>query len=240
MDSSGLSTDVWKGVIEALEEFMPYYERVNTVSTLFQLPMWRKQAASVISNGEEVLEIGPGPGGFARLLKCRRVFLLEPSRDILRYATSTLIHERYVPVMGLAESIPLQEGTVDKVFCIFSFRDFMDKPRGLLEVSRVLRPGGQLHIVDLFRPPRSLSQWVMEIWLRAVAAVIIPMLVPKTIVSKWTYNPYEELVRTYRAVGTVFEYEGLMTDVGFKKVRSKPLMPIGVYHLQGERPSTTS
>ena len=51
-------------------------------------------------------------------------------------------------VLAIAESIPLPDDTFDRVFCLFSFRDFQDKKKGLQEILRVLKPGGQLVICD--------------------------------------------------------------------------------------------
>ncbi|MFQ5837347.1 MAG: methyltransferase domain-containing protein [Thermoplasmata archaeon] len=239
MVSRGLSRELWKGVIESLEEFLPYYERVNYASTLLQLPMWRSRAAETVNDGEEVLEIGPGTGGFARLLSCRRVYLLEPSVSILSFAASRLPGGRYHFVAGLAEDVPLRDDAVDKAFCIFSFRDFMDKKRGLKEILRVLKPGGKLQIVDLFRPPRGLHRLLMDLWLERGATVIMRLLVPRRARKGWRRHPYRELLHTYRAVGAAAKHEELMKEVGFIGVKAKDLLLGGVYHLQGVKPSTT-
>jgi demethylmenaquinone methyltransferase/2-methoxy-6-polyprenyl-1,4-benzoquinol methylase len=239
MVSKGLSRELWQGVIESLEEFLPYYERVNYVSTFLQLPLWRSRAASTVGNGEAVLEIGPGTGGFARLLQCHRAYLLEPSDSILRFAASRLREPRFYFLVGLAEDVPMKEATVDKVFCIFSFRDFMNKRRGLEEIFRVLRPGGSLHIVDLFRPPEGLNRLIMDLWLEKGATTLMRVLVPRRTRRHWNRDPYRELYLTYRAVGPASEYEDLMREVGFTQVKSKDLLLGGVHHLQGEKPSTT-
>ncbi len=239
MVSRGLDKRSWEDVIESLEEFLPYYERVNYASTLLQLPRWRSRAASIVQDGEEVLEIGPGAGGFAKLLHCRRVYLLEPSASILGYSSGRLNRDRYASLMGLAEEIPLKEGTLDKVFCIFSFRDFMDKGRSLREIHRVLRPGGQLHIIDLFKAPEGAYRALMNLWLERGATAILRLLVPRRIRGRWRHDPYLELLRTYRAVGTAGEYEELMRHVGFTRVGSRDLLFRSVYHMQGAKPSTT-
>ncbi len=240
MVEEGLKKDSWRRVIESLEEFMPYYERVNLTSTLLQLPRWRSRAARTVEDGEAVLEIGPGPGGFARLLRCSRVYLLEPSISILRFSASRLAEDRYRPLVGLAEEIPMARDSVDKAFCIFSFRDFMSKSRGLGEIHRVLRPGGQLHIIDLFQAPSRLQRLLMKLWLERGAATILKLLVAKKTREGWKHDPYGELLFTYGAIRPAAEYEGLMREAGFVRVRSWDLLLGSVYHLQGVKPSTTS
>jgi demethylmenaquinone methyltransferase/2-methoxy-6-polyprenyl-1,4-benzoquinol methylase len=238
MLQEGLSRDLWRGVIESLEEFLPYYERVNIASTLLQLPLWRSRAASTVEGHESVLEVGPGTGGFARLLRCHRAYLLEPSSTILKFAASRLPDDSYHFVIGLAEDVPLKDSKVDKAFCIFSFRDFMDKRKGLEEILRVLRPGGELHIVDLFQPPPGLRRLIMDLWLEKGATAVMRLLVPRRVRRRWNRDPYRELFLTYRAVGSAREYEELMRDVGFTGVRAQDLLLGSVYHLQGAKPST--
>ncbi|MFQ5908650.1 MAG: class I SAM-dependent methyltransferase [Thermoplasmata archaeon] len=238
MAMAGLDPGTWKGVIESLEEFMPYYERVNRATTLGGLPRWRSSVARTADLDDVILEIGPGPGSFARSLACRRVYLLEPSGTILRYARRDLPNPRYVPLSGCAEAIPLREETVDKVYCVFSFRDFLDHRRSLTDVYRVLRPEGELHILDLFRPPPGLHRRLMDLWLRRGAGTLLDLVVPVRVKRRWKYDPYKELRKTYEATGPGEAHARLMREVGFE-VTSTELLLRAIYHLKGVKPSTT-
>ncbi|MEE9268092.1 MAG: class I SAM-dependent methyltransferase, partial [Thermoplasmata archaeon] len=129
--------------------------------------------------------------------------------------------------------------TVDKVFCIFSFRDFLDRRRGLEEVHRVLRPGGELHILDLFRPPPGLRRTLMDLWLRRGAAALVDIVVPARVRRAWKRDPYVELRKTYEAIGSGQDYADLMREVGFDRVVATELQLRAVYLLEGVKPSTT-
>ena len=48
---------------------------------------------------------------------------------------------------GSAESLPIDDASADVVFAFDSFDHWQDKPRGLVEVRRVLRPQGRLVVV---------------------------------------------------------------------------------------------
>jgi SAM-dependent methyltransferase len=94
----------------------------------------------------EVLDVGAGTGKLTRLLtqRYRRVIAVEPldgMRGIL---------ERVVPEAeshaGSAEAIPLPDASVDGVFAGQAFHWFAND-RAVVEMARVLRPGGVLALV---------------------------------------------------------------------------------------------
>jgi len=59
---------------------------------------------------------------------------------------------------GFADALPYPEATFDRVFSCFMFHHIEsvdEKRRTLGEVRRVLKPGGQLHVLDFLQPPSS-------------------------------------------------------------------------------------
>ncbi|HEV7639233.1 MAG TPA: class I SAM-dependent methyltransferase [Gaiellaceae bacterium] len=117
----------------------------------------------------EVLDVGAGTGKLTRLLtqRYRRVIAVEPldgMRGIL---------ERVVPEAeshaGSAEAIPLPDASVDGVFAGQAFHWFAND-RAVVEMARVLRPGGVLALVwnepDDQRPsplPESYAAYIKEL-----------------------------------------------------------------------------
>ena len=94
-------------------------------------------------------------GSFAEDLVGLDVTCLDPSEAMLKVAKKRVDGARAsrgeapaAYVQALAEDIPLEDNTFDMVFCLFSFRDFQDKKKGLEEIYRVLKPGGQLVMCD--------------------------------------------------------------------------------------------
>src|SRR3990172_8132681 len=82
----GTDAAAWRDVQEATERIVPFYDRVNFVNTFGRIPFWRGRLARTAEPDHSVLEIGSGPGSFARLLRARRVYCLDPSRTMLRTA----------------------------------------------------------------------------------------------------------------------------------------------------------
>ncbi len=230
----------WKNVMESLETLLPYYERTNLVNTWFLLPLWRRELSNKVGSDDFVLEIGSGPGGLARLLGCRRVSCLDPSTTMLRYAREKLENGRYDYVTALAENIPFASQRFDKILCSFSFRDFMDKRLAFIEMHRVLRPGGSVHILELLRPDERWRRVFMDTWIEKAVPVIARILVPHRARSRWGVDPYASFALTYKAMSPIEEYVGMAKDAGFKDIRWRFLGMKSIFYLQGVRPRTTS
>ena len=94
------------------------------------------------------LGCGDGPLSFALAeLSGSVLILVDPNRDALARALAKAaelgLSRRTVAVYGQAESLPLADGSVDLVVSRGSIFFWEDRPAGVREVYRVLRPGGK-------------------------------------------------------------------------------------------------
>lgn len=114
-----------------------------------------------IQPGQAILEIGCGTGNLLLALARRRLDLsligIDPDPDALRRARRKAGRAR-LPVRferGYAGALPLPDASVDRVLSSLMLHhlDEEEKTRAMAEIRRVLRPGGQLHIVDLAGSP---------------------------------------------------------------------------------------
>jgi len=227
-DPSGIDLDAWTKLEEQLEQSIPHYDRVNRWMTFGQDKVWRKNVRNHAKQGMKILEVGCGPGSFAEDLVGLDVTCLDPSAEMLRVAKKRVDTARKSRgeepakyVEAIAESIPLPDDTFDRVFCLFSFRDFQDKKKGLEEIFRVLKPGGQLVICDAGK-----ANWFHglagRIWMATVVQIIA------RIITKEKDHPWKGLARTYSHYGTNGYYRKLMKDVGFEEVQGRLLLPFGM------------
>ena len=75
---------------------------------------------------------------------------------------------------GLADMISIEEGdgealrfpdnTFDRVTIAFGIRNFENRPKGLREMLRVLKPGGRLVILELSRPENKIIRWFYDLY----------------------------------------------------------------------------
>lgn len=129
-------------------------------------PRYGREVIAALSAGLElaprapVLELGAGTGSLARGLLAGRleVTALEPLEGMRRVLASAIGGERVLA--GVAEQIPLGDGSVDAVLAADSFHWF-DEARALPEIRRVLRARGGVAILRTF--PVLEAPWSQEL-----------------------------------------------------------------------------
>ena len=236
MDPQGMSDKEWHQVIDAMEEVGPYYERVNWLITFGMVDKWRKRVAAYAEPEDVVLEIGSGPGSFTRHLRSKTILALEPSSDLSDISKELLDPERVTFLKGVGEMIPLADSSVDKVFCVFSFRDFFDRKTGADEMIRVLRNGGEVFIVDIAKPPSGPLAKMLEFHVKHMVPPLTRVAVPSVVRERWTRDPYRTLVDTYVAYGSTRVHEDLLRRSGFDDVSTEYLGLNGATMTRGKKP----
>jgi SAM-dependent methyltransferase len=114
-----------------------------------------------IRPGATVLELGPGNGYFSieagrRLGDGGRIVCLDIQPPML-----TDLHGRLTaagvtnahPVLGDAHHLPLADASVDVAFLVTVLGEIPDRPQGLAELRRVLKPGAILSITESLTDP---------------------------------------------------------------------------------------
>jgi dTMP kinase len=70
-----------------------------------------------------------------------------------------------------AAALPFADGTFDAALCAFGFRNFPDIPSSLSEAARILRDGGQLAVLEFFRPRSALLGAFTSGWLKCLSSL---------------------------------------------------------------------
>jgi demethylmenaquinone methyltransferase/2-methoxy-6-polyprenyl-1,4-benzoquinol methylase len=80
------------------------------------------------------------------------ILALDFSHNMLALAQPKFARKNIVSIEADALHLPLADSSVDLVTSAFGFRNLADYPAGLRELHRVLRPGGQLAILECNQP----------------------------------------------------------------------------------------
>jgi demethylmenaquinone methyltransferase/2-methoxy-6-polyprenyl-1,4-benzoquinol methylase len=138
----------------------PTYDLLNRLLSFGVDASWRRRLIRSLGGigGRRVLDVACGTGdlliGFAGSGPGLLVGV-DLSFEMLRTAGRRM-RQRGIDALlttGAAEALPLASGMFDIVTVAFGIRNFEDVARALREMRRVLRPGGQMRILEFSRPP---------------------------------------------------------------------------------------
>jgi demethylmenaquinone methyltransferase/2-methoxy-6-polyprenyl-1,4-benzoquinol methylase len=158
------------------------YDAMNSVMTAGMHHRWRERAAdrAELRPGDAALDVCCGTGDLALELS-RRVApgghvvgcdFSEPMLDLAREKAGERapVGVRFEWADALA--LPYADGRYDAVTVGFGVRNLADLDRGLREMTRVLRPGGRLVILEITQPARPPLSTFYSLWFDRVVPVL--------------------------------------------------------------------
>ena len=145
------------------------YDRMNSVMTVGMHHRWRERAADLaaLTPGDRALDVATGTGDLAVELASRvapdgEVVGSDFSERMLELARQKAPELRFEH--GNALDLPYEDGEFDAATVGFGARNFSDLPAGLREMTRVVRPGGRVVILEITTPERPPLSWFFRLW----------------------------------------------------------------------------
>lgn len=138
------------------DELSPNYDRLNRLFSLGMDIGWRKQLVAAVArqNPAKILDLACGSGDVTSMLQesmpKAQIVGLDFSRPLLAQAKS-----RGLPELAEADALklPFANDFFDAVTIAFGLRNFSDRPAGLKEIARILRPSGVFGLLEFSPPP---------------------------------------------------------------------------------------
>jgi demethylmenaquinone methyltransferase/2-methoxy-6-polyprenyl-1,4-benzoquinol methylase len=153
------------------------YDLMNSVMTAGLHHRWRERAADMaaLESGDSALDVATGTGDLAIELSRRvgpegEVVGSDFSEGMLELARQKAPALRFEH--GNALALPYDDDEFDAATAGFGARNFSDLPQGLREMSRVVRPGGHVVILEITTPERPPLSLFFRLWFDR----IVPML----------------------------------------------------------------
>ena len=125
---------------------------------------WRRKTVSLMAPAKHVLDVAIGTADLTiemlRQGKVEQVTGIDLSDQMMAIGQGKvermkdLANERVQFVHANAQAMPFEDASFDGVTCAFGCRNFSNLDEGLREMYRVLKPGGQVTILEFSYPTR--------------------------------------------------------------------------------------
>jgi demethylmenaquinone methyltransferase/2-methoxy-6-polyprenyl-1,4-benzoquinol methylase len=153
------------------------YDLVNSVMTAGLHHRWRERAADMaaLAPGGRALDVATGTGDLALELSERvgpsgEVIGSDFSERMLELARAKAPQIRFETANAL--DLPYDDDSFDAATVGFGARNFSDLPQGLREMTRVVRPGGRVVVLEITTPQRPPLSWFFRVWFDRVVPLI--------------------------------------------------------------------
>jgi len=216
-----------QAVRQMFDSIAPNYDRLNHVLSASVDRLWwwqtaRRFKAILARPNAAVLDICCGTGHMTRaLLRGRpkgsrpiiaadfaREMLARGARQFGEPSTGISADPYAIPIEADALHLPLRPASHDLIVSAFGFRNLVNYEAGLREFLRVLKPSGQLGILD-FSEPGGLVGAGYRVYFRHVLPAVARIIGGKEGAYRYlpasvgNFPPPEEMLELMRAVGYI-------------------------------------
>lgn len=156
-------TEDKKGQVSRMfNRIAPYYDFLNRLLSLGIDVSWRRKAIALLqgSHPRLILDVATGTADVAletaRQLQPEKIIGVDISIEMLEIGRTKVRKKGLDTIIELqegdSENLPFADNTFDAITVAFGVRNFENLEKGLVEMGRVLREGGQLIVLEFSRP----------------------------------------------------------------------------------------
>lgn len=216
------------------------YDLLNTVLSFGIDKLWRREAIRVAAEAHPhtILDVATGTADLAIALQKRfpraSVTGLDFAEKMLEVGRLKVAKQGLtVPLLqGDGMNLPFPDDSFDLLTIAYGIRNFSDRQKGLEEFCRVLKPGGQLLVLEFPPPPTNLFGRLFRLYFLGIS----PYIAGAISGHRDAYIYLGESVLNFPDPDTL---AGMMLAAGFESVRYK-LQTFGVSALHlGVKPAAS-
>ena len=211
-------------IVEYFSDIAIRYDLVNHVLSFHCDRLWRRKVMRLagLEPGMRLMDLCTGTGDL--LVAAQRVCPdcqlagLDLTQAMLDLAEKKLASRGMTAdlICGDAVQVPRPDRTFDRVTIGFGLRNFEDPMKGLVEMCRILKPGGRVLILEFAPAPKGLFGAVYGLYLRHV----IPRLGGLITGSRQAYSHLSTSIEGFFAPTHMVQ---AMAEAGFDTVQAVPL-----------------
>lgn len=200
------------------------YDFLNSLLSLGIHKSWRKKAIRVFKHKKprQILDVATGTADFALeaiSAEPEKVIGVDISAGMLevgrkKVKKANLAHKIDLQLVD-AESLPFADNRFDAITVAFGVRNFENLQKGLTEMQRVLKPGGDLVVIE-FSKPHGFFSYLYKLYFKYITPAI------GRIFSK-DHRAYSYLPESVDAFPYGEKFCNILRQCGFKQPAFTPL-----------------
>lgn len=213
-------------VEQMFDNISGHYDFLNHFLSLGIDITWRKKALKFLNNQKpnRLLDVASGTGDFAimahKKLQCNDVVGVDISNGMLEVGRKKIkkqgLESFIVLENGDSENLPYETNSFDAVIVAFGVRNFENLEKGLTEMSRILKPNGEVVVLEFSKPKSFPFKQLYNFYFNN----ILPGL--GKIVSK-DNSAYTYLPESVKSFPDGDDFLNVLKRCNYKNVRQKPL-----------------
>lgn len=200
---------------------------------------WRKKAILSLKkyNPQQIIDIATGTADLAlmtyKMLQPQQITGVDISAEMLKVGQLKVdkanLNGKIILQKGDSENLSFADHSFDAATAAFGVRNFEDLKKGLSEMYRVLKPGGQLMILEFSKPKSTLFSGLYKFYMQIVA----PQFAQLFSTDK---QAYQYLNKSSIAFPEREAFLDILKDVGFKNTNYR-VLSLGICCIyRGEKP----
>lgn len=208
------------------DDIAPTYDFLNHFLSLGIDVLWRKSFISNLPERSNMIayDLATGTGDVALTLaadpKIKKVVGMDLSVGMLDFAKTKVIKKNLTQKVKLevgdGVNIPKEDSSADVVTVAFGIRNFPNPQESLINMKRVLKPGGRAMIMEFSLPKNIIVRWAYLLYFRH----ILPFIGNALSKNKDAYTYLNESVEEF-PYGS--DFTDMMEIAGLKNIRIHPL-----------------
>jgi len=208
-----------KKVADVFHSVANKYDVMNDLMSLGIHRVWKRFTIELsgVRKGQQVLDVAGGTGdlsrAFSRLVGPQgRVILSDINSSMLKVGRDRLLDQGISTnlnyVQANAECLPFADNSFDCITIAFGLRNVTDKDAALRSLTRVLKPGGRLLVLEFSKPSNPLFSKIYD----AYSFSLLPVVGKLVTGDSDSYRYLAESIRMHpdqQTLKTMMEKAGL-------------------------------
>jgi len=200
------------------------YDNLNRVISFGIDVSWRKKVIKLVKKGapKNALDIATGTGDLAISLVdsgAKEITGLDISKGMLNIGKQKVaalgLEHKITMVVGDGEKLPFKDNHFDVITVAFGVRNFENLDRGLTEILRVLKPGGQFVVLETSVPEKFPFKQGYFIYTKTILPLIGKLFSKDKVAYKYLSDSAAKFPH-----GKAFN--NILEKIGFIDVENKP------------------